>query len=79
MPIGPILRWRFEKGRRALTCGVAATGAGTFDVVILAHWPGRGRSVQRFDQPGAAFLRHAMIASELRDAGWQLTRHSREW
>jgi len=74
-----MLRWRFEKGQRALTCGVAATGTGTYDVIVHQHWPEPGRSVQRFDQPGAALLRHATIAAELRETGWQLTQHSREW
>ena len=73
--VGSLIRWQFEKGPRALTCGVAEDGQGAFDVVISE--PASDAAVERYDGAADALLRHAFIASALRADGWTLTHHSR--
>jgi hypothetical protein len=71
---GSVLRWHLRKGRRSLACGLNARRTGEFDVVVSAG--DDSGSLERFDGMGDALLRHAAIASALRDAGWQVIEHS---
>jgi hypothetical protein len=72
-----VLRWQFRLNDRVLTCGVAPSGARTFDVVTVPHWDIGSGSVETFDCATAALQRHATIACELRDAGWSAASYTR--
>jgi hypothetical protein len=72
----PIVRWQLEKDNRAVICGIEAPLPGVFDVVFAEHRSGVGASFERFDEPGPALLRHAFLASALREQGWRVTSHS---
>jgi hypothetical protein len=71
-----VLHWQLKKGRRSLACGLTARDSGEFDVIASAGDADDFGSFERFDNMGDALLRHAAIASALRDAGWQVTDHS---
>jgi hypothetical protein len=65
-----VLSWQFRQNGRMLTCGIAAAGAKTFNVITMPHWNLGHGSVERFTCAMEALQRHAAIAAELRAAGW---------
>ncbi len=71
----PILRWVFERDRNAITCELDVRANHTFEVCVVPHWDVSQTVIERFDVPTTAMLRHAEIASELRESGWVLTDH----
>lgn len=70
-----MVRWTFERGTRAITCQVDAQD-GAYHVRIMPHWDLADLWVTREPTPWKALKRHAEIASQLRDAGWCVTRRS---
>lgn len=72
-----LLSWRFQNGKRQLTCGVSVRGAKAFDVITLPHWNVTAGAVEPFRNAAEAMRRHATIAASLRDAGWKLAAYSR--
>jgi hypothetical protein len=68
---GGMLRWVFHRGQDALTCAVEVSGLrSSYDVCILPHWNLSEATVEHFDAAASALLRHAEIASRLRETGW---------
>jgi hypothetical protein len=72
-----VVRWQFERGNRALTCRIDVTpDADCYNVSTLPHWDLRCAAVETFEAPSKALQRHAMIAAQLRDAGWTVTSYT---
>ena len=69
-----IVRWVFQRGNHALTCGVDANRSGAgYDICIVPHWDVALTIIEGVDSPLSALRRHAEIACALRDAGWSVT------
>jgi hypothetical protein len=52
----------FHRGPNALTCALEAAGnRSSYDVCILPHWDLSLATVEHFDAPASALLRHANI------------------
>jgi hypothetical protein len=71
-----MVRWQFQRGTHTLTCRVEPIGTQAYDVITLPHWDMNGAAVERFEAPKEALQRHAMIAAQLRDAGWKLAAYT---
>ncbi len=69
---GLLVRWQFTKGEDALSCGVHTNKSGAFDVVVSGGRPADRRAVEQYDGASNALMRHAFIASALRESGWRL-------
>ena len=66
-----MLRWVFHRGPDTVTCAVEAGGRrSSYNVCVLPHWNLSEATVEHFDAPASALLRHAEIASRLRQGGW---------
>jgi hypothetical protein len=74
---GEILRWQFRMHDRMITCGVSRLEGHQFSVVTLPHWDIKSGIVETFDDPASALRRHALIAEELRSAGWSVASYTR--
>ena len=72
-----LLSWRFQNGKKQLTCGVTSRGAKAFDVITLPHWNVAGAAIEPYRNAAEAMRRHAKIAATLRDAGWKVAGYSR--
>jgi hypothetical protein len=71
-----VLRWDFRRGAQVLTCQVERTQGNRADyaVCIVPHWDVAQSAVESFDSVTGAFQRHADVAMQLRDNGWQVSR-----
>jgi hypothetical protein len=67
-----LLRWIFERGHQRLTCRVDQQPETGFTLSLLPHSRRAIGVAETFTSAWSAFQRHAMIASELRGAGWTL-------
>ena len=67
----PVLRWTFERRDNALTAEVDITPSGTYELCVVPHWDVSRAVVEPFGGPVDAFHRHAEIARQLREGGWQ--------
>jgi hypothetical protein len=68
----PVIRWVFQRDAKTITCEVDALSADSYDVCLVPHWDVSSSMAPRLDAPADALLRHAQIASQLRDRGWVL-------
>ena len=76
-PTASLIRWQFERGNRHLACMInQAPIDSAFEVATVPLWDVTRTAVERFDSPGAAFQRHAVIAADLREAGWTLAAYT---
>jgi hypothetical protein len=73
----PLVHRHVERGQGPLTCEVWTDAPRADDPVVFRHSTEHRRAVERFDGPRGAFIRHATMASGLRDTGWRLIRLSR--
>jgi hypothetical protein len=72
-----LLRWIFQRGHHRLTCRVdQRPGDHTFTLALLPHASGAIGIAETFGSAWSAFRRHAIIASELRRAGWRLAAYT---
>jgi hypothetical protein len=71
-----VLSWQFRLKNRLLTCGISIAGRAGFDVVTVPHWDVGLASIERFPCAREALSRHAVIAGELRAAGWTAASYS---
>jgi len=70
-----LLRWNFQRGNQRLTCRVdQRPGDHTFTLMLVPH-SGIGIA-ETFTSAWSAFQRHAIIASDLRRAGWRLAAYT---
>ena len=58
-----------------MTCQLDARGSGSYELCVLPHWDPSSVVIERFDAPLPALLRHAQLASGLREAGWMVIDH----
>ena len=73
----PVLRWQFARGNRSLTCRVdREPDTAYYDVSTLPHWDLQRAAVEIFEAPSEALQRHAVIAAQLRAAGWTVTSYT---
>ena len=70
------LRWQFRQGQRLLTCGIAKTDATGYSVVTVPHHNVRKGTVEIYKDLVSALQRHASIAAQLRENGWQLASYT---
>jgi hypothetical protein len=72
-----LLRWIFERGTQRLTCGVdQRPGDQTFTLSVVPSSTTGAGIAETFTSAWSALRRHAMIASELRRAGWTLAAYT---
>jgi hypothetical protein len=72
-----LLRWIFQHGHHRLTCRVdQRPGEHTFTLSLVPHSSSGVGIAETFTSAWSAFRRHAMIASELRRAGWTLAAYT---
>jgi hypothetical protein len=72
-----LLRWIFERGNQRLTCRVdRRPGDQAFTLSLLPHSDAGVGIAETFTSAWSAFRRHAMIASDLRRAGWTLAAYT---
>ena len=77
MKCRPLVRWQFERGDRHLACMVqSAPAPSSYEVAIVPLWDVGRSAVETFDSPAAALHRHAVIAADLREAGWTLAAYT---
>jgi hypothetical protein len=73
----PLLRWQFARGNHSLTCRIdLEPETACYDVSTLPHWDLRRAAIETFEAPTEALQRHAVIAAQLRDAGWTITSYT---
>ena len=72
-----LLRWIFQRDNQTLTCQVdRRPGAGSYTLSLVPHSNTTAEIAETFNTAWSAFRRHAMIASELRRAGWTLAAYT---
>ena len=72
-----LLRWIFRRGDHVLVCRVdQQTDDSTFTLSLAPSANVAAGIAETFTSAWSAFRRHAMIASELRRAGWRLAAYT---
>ena len=72
-----LLRWIFQRGNQTLTCQVdQRPGDGTYTLELVSQSNVVAGIAETFNSACSAFRRHAIIASELRGAGWTLAAYT---
>jgi hypothetical protein len=73
----PLVRWDFARDRQHVMCTVQRRRSDSFyEVAIVPLWNIGCAAIETFTTATAALRRHAMIAAELRDAGWRVAAYS---
>jgi hypothetical protein len=70
-----MLRWVLRRDTEAITCQLDARGSRSHELCILPHWDPTSAVIERFEAPTPARLRHAEVATLLRDDGWMVIDH----
>jgi len=68
----PMLHWILQNETNAITCQLDARGDRSYEVCVVPHWDPSSAVIECFEAPTPAFLRHAEIAKNLREIGWQV-------
>jgi hypothetical protein len=72
-----LLRWIFRRGNQLLVCRVdQRPDRRTFTLSLTPNASTAPGIAETFTSAWSAFLRHAVIASELRRAGWTLAAYT---
>ena len=72
-----LLRWIFRRGNHVLVCRVDQQADDRTFTLSLAPGANVAAGIaETFTSAWSAFRRHAMIASELRRAGWRLAAYT---
>ena len=72
-----LLRWIFQRGNQRLTCRVdQRPGDHAFTLSLVPDSNIAHGIAETFTSAWSAFRRHAIIASELRRAGWTLAAYT---
>jgi hypothetical protein len=72
-------RWRhgaLAGGLSAITCRLDVRGHRSYELCVVPHWDPAAAVIERFDALTIARLRHAEIASLLREQGWFVIDHT---
>jgi hypothetical protein len=72
----PFVRWEFARDGRHLMCGIHAAAAASFEVATVPLWDVGRTVVEIFNSASGALHRHAMIAADLREAGWTVAAYT---
>jgi hypothetical protein len=72
-----MLRWTFRRGNEFLTCVIdrARTGRG-YQLAVVPQTTSDAARIEVFRSAFDVLLRHASIASELRELGWTLVAYT---
>ena len=76
LPSQPFLRWTFLRGDQRLVCRVDRRHHDDTFTLSLARDRRQAGTEQTFASASSAFRRHAMMASELRKAGWRVASYT---
>jgi hypothetical protein len=68
----PMMPWMLQRGKNAITCRLDARGKRSYELCVLPHWDPSSAIIERFDASTSAFMRHAKVASLLRENGWMV-------
>jgi hypothetical protein len=71
-----VVRWTFLRGNDLLTCQIHRQSGGRFRLSLVPFSPKGMSGVQNFGSIFSALQRHAAIAADLRQAGWQVVAYS---
>ena len=71
-----LLRWIFQRGNQRLTCRIDQQPETGFTLSLVPHSPRSIGIAETFTSAWSALQRHAMIATELRGAGWTLAAYT---
>jgi hypothetical protein len=71
-----LLRWIFQRGNQRLTCRIDQRPETGFTLSLVPHSPRSIGIAETFTSAWSALQRHAMIATELRGAGWTLAAYT---
>lgn len=71
-----LLRWIFERGNQRLTCRIDQQPETGFTLSLVTHSPRSIGIAETFTSAWSALQRHAMIATQLRGAGWTLAAYT---
>lgn len=71
----PILHWVLERDAKTITCQLDTRDDHSYELCVVPHWAPSSAVIERFEGPRAALLRHAEVASRLRDKGWMVIDH----
>jgi hypothetical protein len=72
-----MLRWTFRRGTEVLTCVIDRARAGRgYQLAVVPQTPSDAARIEVFGTAFDVLLRHASIASELRDLGWTLVAYT---
>jgi len=73
-----VLYWEFTRGGERVSCQIDRDPAsGAFAVALVAYRDLRRASIGTFRAVAAALRRHAVVANELRAAGWKVAQYTR--
>lgn len=64
-----------QRDTNAITCQLEARGNRSYELCVVPHWDPSSAVIEGFDAPTPALLRHAQVASRLRDNGWMVIDH----
>jgi hypothetical protein len=70
-----MVRWVLERETNVITCQLDARGIRSYELCVLPHSDPSSAVIERFDAPTPALLRHAEVASRLRENGWMVIDH----
>lgn len=72
-----MLRWTFRRGNDFLTCVIdRARGGRGYQLAVVPQSPMDTARIEVFHNAFDVLIRHASIASELRDLGWTLVAYT---
>jgi hypothetical protein len=71
----PLLHWILRRDTDAITCQLDARGNRAYELCVVPHWDPSAAVIECFDTPTPALLRHAEVASRLRESGWMVIDH----
>jgi hypothetical protein len=71
----PLVEWVLQRETKSITCQLDARGRRCYELCVLPHWDPSSALIERFDAQLPALVRHAQVASRLRDTGWMVIDH----
>jgi hypothetical protein len=67
-----VLAWTFRRDAHFLTCELLCADDHAYAVIVTPHWPGGTERVEERPNGVTAFQRHATLALQLRQQGWNV-------
>jgi len=73
----PLIRWDLTRDDKHVMCTIQGRPSESlYELAIVPLWDIGRSAVETFTSATAALRRHAVIAAELRDAGWRIAAYS---